>query len=214
MGSVLANGPPDPDVKTVMARGAMCANDARRVPPGIVWRVSEDFGVQALTPADDSRREPHQKCLEGRSPVNKHVWSVGTVLSAALTDWLSCFLQAYSGRVTVSASAPAKGLEGLPAEVLDALVQAAQVGLRHLEGGCMVHTTGRVTWCGLTAKVKPILWEAQYGRPVPVGSNLLRRCPSSTPGCIQPLHIISVPRSEWGRALGRPGGLWRPARAA
>jgi hypothetical protein len=101
----------------------------------------------------------------------------------------------------------------LPPEVLDALVEAAQPGLRHLDGGCLLHDTGRASWCGLTGKVKAILWESHHGSPVPPGSNLVRVCPTPTPGCIEPTHLVSVPRRQWGAYLGRPGGAWRPQAA-
>lgn len=97
----------------------------------------------------------------------------------------------------------------LPAEVLIALVAAAQPGLRRWDTGCLTHTTGTVRWLGVSAKVKPILWEAHHGQPVPSGSNLVRLCRSGV-DCIEPTHLASIPRHELGSWLGRPGGAWRP----
>lgn len=114
----------------------------------------------------------------------------------------------YAAHMSEEASSPVSQPQRLPAEVLAALVEAAQQRLRHLDGDCLTHATGRVTWLGLTAKVKPLLFEHHFGHPVPSGSMLLRRCLS--PGCVEPTHHVSVPRSEWGSFLGRPGGAWRP----
>ena len=114
--------------------------------------------------------------------------------------------------VTTAAAVEARPPDQLPAEVLNALVAAAQEGLRRLDTGCLLHSTGRTRWLGLSANVKAVLFEHHYGRRAPSGSNLVRTC--ATSGCVEPTHLFSVSRREFGRWLGRPGGGWRPPRVA
>lgn len=97
----------------------------------------------------------------------------------------------------------------LPGDVLDVLAANATAALVPLSDGCFRHASGKVKGFGGVFNVKAVLFEQRYSRPVPTGCVLIRTC--QTFDCIAPEHLVPVARAEWGRVLGRKGGLWRPA---